>query len=76
MCILKSALKLSVGPESLVTPIWCILSHPASDCMNQVKSLLSMRGMLLGYGLEPRPTSRALGTEGSAMTTGLSINGC
>ena len=32
--------------------------------------------MSLGYGLEPRPTSRALGTEGSAMTTGLSINGC
>ena len=60
MCILKSALKLSVGPDGLVTPIWCILSHPASDCMNQVRSLLSVRGIVLGYGFEPRPNNHAL----------------
>ena len=60
MCTLKCALQLSVGPETLVTPIWCIHSHPASDCMNQVRSLLSMRGMLLGYGFEPRPNNHAI----------------
>ena len=28
--------------------------------------------MLLGYSFEPRPNSRELGTEGSAVTIGLS----
>ena len=32
--------------------------------------------MLLGYSFEPRPYSSALGTAGSVMTVGLSINGC
>ena len=32
--------------------------------------------MLLGYCFEPRPYRRALGTEGSVMTIGLSMNGC
>ena len=32
------------------------------DCVNQVRSLLSMRCMLLGYSFEPRPDGRALGT--------------
>ena len=34
--------------------------------------------MLLGYSFEPRPytNSHALGTTGSVMTIGLSINGC
>ena len=45
-------------------------------CMNWVRPFLSMRGMLLGYSLEPRPYSRALGTAGSVMTIGLSINWC
>ena len=36
--------------------------------MNQVRSLLSMCCMLLGYGLEPRPNSLALATAGSFMT--------
>ena len=31
--------------------------------------------MLLGYSFEPRPTTRALGTAGSVMTIGSSING-
>ena len=31
--------------------------------------------MLLAYSFEPRPNSRALGTAGSVMTIGLSING-
>ena len=37
-----------------------------------------MRYMLLGYSFEPRPytNSHALGTAGSVMTIGLSINGC
>ena len=45
-------------------------------CMNWVRPFLSMRGMLLGYSLQPRPYSRALGTAGSVMTIGLSINWC
>ena len=32
--------------------------------------------MLLRYSFEPRPYRRALGTAGSVMTIGLSINGC
>ena len=38
----------------------------AKDCTNRVKSLLSTRGMLLGYSFEPRPNSCALGTANSA----------
>ena len=45
-------------------------------CMNRVRSLLSMRGMLLGYSFEPRPSIRPLGIAYSVMTIGLSINGC
>ena len=44
--------------------------------MTHVRSLLSMRGMLLGYSFKPRPNSRALGMAGSIMSIGLSINGC
>ena len=44
--------------------------------MNRVKSLLSMRGMLLGYSFKPRPSSRLLDIPGSVMAIGLSINGC
>ena len=36
--------------------------------MNRVKSLLSMRGMLLRYSFEPRPNSLALATVGLVMT--------
>ena len=46
------------------------------DCMNQIRSLLSMHRMLLGYSFEPRPKSRMLATAGSVMTIGLSINLC
>ena len=38
-------------------------------CMNRVRSLLSMRGKLLGYSFRPRPDSGALGTAGSVRTT-------
>ena len=44
--------------------------------MNQVTSLLNMRGMLLGNRFEPKPKSRALGTVGSVMTYGLFLLGC
>ena len=43
---------------------------------SQVRSLLSLRGMLLGYSFEPRTIIRALGTAGSVMNIVLSINGC
>ena len=45
-------------------------------CINQVRSLLSVLGMLLGYSFEPRPNSCALASAGMVMTNGLSINGC
>ena len=45
-------------------------------CMTRVRSLLSMRGMLLGYSFKARPNSCALGITGSVMTIGLSISGC
>ena len=35
---------------------------------NRVRSSLNMRGMLLGYSLEPRHNSRAFGTVSSVMT--------
>ena len=44
-------------------------------CMNQVRSLLSMLGMLVGYSFEPRPNSRVLATAGSVMIIALSLNG-
>ena len=42
-------------------------------CSNRVRSLLNIRRRVLGYGFEPRPV---LATVGSAMSIGLSINGC
>ena len=36
--------------------------------IKQVRSLLSMHYMLLGYNFKPRPTSRALDITGSGMT--------
>ena len=41
--------------------------------MNRVKSLLSMRCILLGYSFKPRPNSRTLGTATSVLTIGLSM---
>ena len=46
------------------------------NCMHWVRSLLSRRGMLLGYSLEPRPNSRALASVGLFMAIVLSINRC
>ena len=44
--------------------------------MNRVRSLLSMRGMLLGHSFDLRPNSRAFGIAGSVMTSSLLINEC
>ena len=44
--------------------------------MNPVRSLLNMRGTLLGYSLEPRSERRVRGTAGSVMTVRLSVNRC
>ena len=41
-----------------------------------IRSLLSMRGMLLRYSFEPRPKGRVLVSLGSVMTIDQSINGC
>ena len=56
---------LAVRAFLLLTRIWCIRERL---CMNQVRSLLSMRCMLFGYGLQPRPNSLPLATAGSFMT--------
>ena len=54
-------------------PFWCTRERP---CMNRVWSLLSMQCLVLGYSFELKPTRPALGTTGSVVTSGLSINGC
>ena len=62
------------------TPCQQSLSFACSDpewfCVDRVRSLLSMHGMLLGYSFEPRPNHRVLATAWSLMTIGLSINRC
>ena len=45
-------------------------------CIIQVRFLLSICCLLLKYSFQSRPNIRALGTGGSVMTFGLSINGC
>ena len=48
-------------------------------CMNQGRFVWSMRCTLLGYNtcsFEHRPNSLPLGSTGSVITIGLSINGC
>ena len=45
-------------------------------CKNWGRSLLGMRGMLLGYSFKPRSNIRALSTAGSVMNISFSINGC
>ena len=44
-------------------------------CMNLVRSLLSLCGILVGYNYEPRPNSRVLATADTVITISLSING-
>ena len=45
-------------------------------CLHQIKSLLTVHWMPLAESLEPRPNRCELGTAGSVMTIGLSINEC
>ena len=45
-------------------------------CLHQVKFLLGVHWMLLAESFEPRPNRCELGTAGSVMTIGLSINEC
>ena len=56
----------------LLLSFFCVFKK---DCMNRVRSLLSMRGMLLGYNFKPRPNRCVVATvyTGSVMTIGLSI---
>ena len=64
-------------PEEVSLSFACLFLHTQERlCMNQVRSLLSMRSMLLAYNLELRPNNRALATAGSVVTIGLTINGC
>ena len=57
-------------------PFFCLLDFSVL-CMNRVRSLLSIRGMLPGYIFEPMQTySRVLATTGSVMIIDLSIGEC
>ena len=62
-----------VGTLEPAESFLCLLDFGA---LNRVRFLLSMRCTLLGYSFEPRPSSLALGSMGSVITIGLSINGC
>ena len=69
----------SFRPPWQQSPFFCLLNFWRTReilCLNPVRSLLSMRGKLLGYSLEPRPERRVRGTAGSVMTVRLSVNGC
>ena len=44
-------------------------------CLIRVRSLLSMRCMLLGYSFKPKFNGHVLGTAGSVMTVSLSVKG-
>ena len=71
--LFKSRLKtFHLHPASRATRFWRRTQERL--CMNQVRSLLSMRCMLLeGYSFEHRPYRRALVTTGSVMIIDLSI---
>ena len=61
----------------IVTVRFTLQAEPFFHLLHlRVRSLLSMRGMLLGYSFEHRPNSRVLATAGSVITIGLLINGC
>ena len=83
--ILKS--ETTSSPGSSCFPIWRrhigkredepVLSLARFWCSrDRVRPLLSMRGMLLRYSLEPRPYRRVPATAGLVMIVGLAINGC
>ena len=52
---------------------WCARERL---CKNRGRSLLGMRGMLLRYSFETRPSDRVLGTADCVMNIIFSINGC
>lgn len=53
----------------------CQHSHARLWC-TRLKDLFTILFVSLGYSFESRPYSRAVGTEGSVVTRGLSINRC
>ena len=53
-----------------LTNLWRSLKK---ECMIRVRSLLSMRCLLLGYSFDLRPNSHALGTAAVVLTIGLTI---
>ena len=69
-------LEIRAGGGGHPEPFVPLLDFGVLGCVNQVRSLLSMRCRLLGNSFEPRPNSRALGTAGSVMLIDLSVEGC
>ena len=70
-CFLETALPFISGSGSGTDPARFWRNHERL-C---IRSLLSMRGMLLRYSFEPRPKGRMFVTLGSVMTIDQSING-
>ena len=76
-------LRLQLRKSTLLAePFFCLLDFGVleKDCMNRVRSFLSMRCMLPGYSLEPKPNMPGFavilvfhGTAGSIITIGFII---
>ena len=69
------AVYVSQPTQGSVFGVPCQHSH-ARLCCTRLKDLFTILFVSLGYSFESRPYSRALGTEGSVVTRGLSINRC
>lgn len=66
---------VSQPTQGSVFGVPCQHSHARLWC-TRLKDLFTILFVSLGYSFESRPYSRAVGTEGSVVTRGLSINRC
>lgn len=66
---------VSQPTQGSVFGVPCQHSHARLWCA-RLKDLFTILFVSLGYSFESRPYSRAVGTEGSVVTRGLSINRC
>ena len=64
----KQVIKSAPCQQSLSLTCLILAYSRKTAGIKQVRSLLSMHYMLLGYNFKPRPTSRALDIAGSGMT--------
>lgn len=66
---------VSQPTQGSVFRVPCQHSHARLWC-TRLKDLFTILFVSLGYSFESRPYSRAVGTEGSVVIRGLSINRC